>query len=1155
MNNRTTIFICFLLLMALNAISQSCHPKDSLALIQLRDATNANNWNTITNLNGGTPWTGVNPASWFGIETIPDPILPNIYRIAKINLDGVNFNAVGTSYLAGNLPPGLFNDSALLYLDTLMLANNEIANTTGALKNANASISPAPTLRYWDLSNNLLDPSNVNLLSELLGNFSNLVSFSGNSMLDNGAIPLTNFDTYLLPNLVTLEVLRLNNNNLNGLLDIDTLTSTQHCPNLIELYADTNHFQQIKAINGQTITFKVLSVNENDLQEFSDLKDLMESYEHIFVSLYGHSVMDTSIHDTFKLDFSKKIDKLKNLILPHNNLVGELPLELFENFKKIEKIHLNNNLLTGKMPRPLDSYLVAGVLVYTYDNLNKLEELVLNDNQLRGAFRFDWILGDQAKGTFGSAGLNAKLKHLNIANNYYKKILPQLDDDFSATMLGTYFSLRFANFEHLNVSNNRLDFKDLFRLQRIFRMKQVNLLGTDHFIPQSGLTDNDFLYSPQDSIGIGGLKRRAPGDSLVMDAGEDIIEPEQNSINVLSNEYFWEQVDPVGAFSTVGTVQVNGTFSGPGGTGLFPADGALGDSTHMHQMGVRNLDSTAHHNQRLTAMITNDSFPNLVLFMKQKKIEVGYCLDSSGAKIQCQTMIVQFHPDTLAQYPSEKQDSFKAAIAESIGAKTLDKCLCGDMELWEISDTATLMLEGFGKGTKRSAKRASIKPELLSADANYALLDADTTSLPNDSLAIQQGEGNTTAKTIVAIIDSGVDFAYTPLKSYISEGLSAADVDSCMAGAFWGFNFLGQNNNPTDNHGHGTAVAGIIAGLSQNNMLPDTGSFSDGLAILPLKYTNDGGQGTLFNASCGLYYAANYWRLTSNNDTARVRVINNSWGYYGDPSTVLENTFQYVGDECGILIVCSAGNDGRLIQGSDSAQHWPSNSIYDPMDIIPADNVIAVAAVSSHNSNTLTPYSNYGNAHVDIAAQGTDISTEAGTTNGFSTVIGSSFATAQVARAAALLFDKYPDASYTAIKQALMQGTDKLQSSDSTKLVSGGRLNFQKADSLLNISPDRTICATHLLSDYNPPAVSTQELRIDLYPNPVCGDLNVYIEGLSSMQKTTLSVYNAQGQLFYQRGIQSDDYSISIPTNDLPAGIYFLQVNSGNNNCKKFIKQ
>src|SRR5207245_7116763 len=57
------------------------------------------------------------------------------------------------------------------------------------------------------------------------------------------------------------------------------------------------------------------------------------------------------------------------------------------------------------------------------------------------------------------------------------------------------------------------------------------------------------------------------------------------------------------------------------------------------------------------------------------------------------------------------------------------------------------------------------------------------------------------SKIVVAVIDTGVDANHPDLRGALVPG----------------WNFIGNNANPSDDHGHGTAVAGVIAARSNNH--------------------------------------------------------------------------------------------------------------------------------------------------------------------------------------------------------------------------------------------------------------------------------------------------------------------------------------------------
>jgi hypothetical protein len=1138
-----------------SSFAQTCHPDDYAALVRLRDATNGGgglgSWNTIANLPNGinSRWVGTNVYDWYGIDTLHETINPNYYRVRKINLDGNNFVGSTPNFLENNLPDSLFVGDGLIQVDSLILKNNNLTSVQGYLKTQTPFSSHQ--LTYLSLDNNKLVHTNTNTFTYLLEYFANLSEVHLKNAMGTGSAPLSSFT---LPNSLSLNKIHLENNNFTGALELLTITNSIW-ENLLYFYVDDNNFTSINITSNTIGNLQILSISNNEIQNFQDLTNCLDFVANLR-ELHAAKAMDTINTNPFVFTPTNFPNNLQVLDFSHNNLTGTLPLALFEDIPTLKYLNLANNNIAGTLPSPRGSF-TAGVFsgINAYQGLPQLRFLDLSNNNLQGALYLDWFFLSQIDAYSANGAFNTPLEVFRVRANNFTAVKPVLSRAQITQVLN--YNNRFNSFIDIDVAQNGLDFKDLFRLKRFFRFKQTTVLLQDHYAPQSGIAPGSFRYADQDSIGIGGIKRRNQGDSVIIEAGHNVIEVEQGTTNILQNKYSWERINPaIGIPLYIGSVNPNGTFTaGPGLHNSYAgALGFLNNPIHRHKLAIYNLDNTdtVHHNRLFTACVTNDSFPLLTVCMKNKKIEVGPCTDSTGRPIQCQTMIVQFHPDTLAQYSPAQQDSLKESSRNSIGAKPISSCVCGNLELWEISDTASTMTEANGKGTKRSASSARGKPELLSAEPNYSLMAANSAPLP-DTVDLPSGSGNTTSKTLVAIIDSGLDYEYSSLVPYVSEG--ASQNSSCMQDAVWGYNFLDSTNNASDDHGHGTAIAGVVTGLSQQNLLPDTGGTAGNIGILPLKYTDKNGEGTVFHAACAMFYAADYERTTSNGETARVKVINNSWGYYGEPSAILEYTINYVGNSCGILVVNSAGNDNQQVSGADSLMHWPSNSIYDPLDTIHADNILSVAAVNYSNSNTLASYSNYDNTFIDLAAQGSDNTTQAGSVNAYVSVTGTSFATAQVSRAAALLFDKYPDASYFAIKYALLNGVDVLQSNDSLKLVSGGRLNYQKADAILNLMSDRSICAEYFGT------TSTQKIINDntsfkAYPNPVGNDLTIELDQFSNSNSIEIRLFNAHGQIISTQMLKGGIYKAQLSMQHLATGIYFIQLQvDGKQFSKKVIKE
>ncbi len=1144
--NCFSIILTLFLLKPITSKSQVyCNVSDSLALIDMATELSLN----FLPVQAWDPGLGAPPSDWFGVDTIHSST--SEYRISKIVI--TNQTIVG-----GTLPDTLFNNDRLNKLDTLILSGNVDIYFGDTLRKT-AGL-PAPSLKYVDISWMDLPDMGTEFLQVLLHNMSNLNTLK----MDNCILP-DPLKLYSLP--VTSSLVKLIMTDCTFPADtvfLDTMLNS--LGSLQELYIENTATTAIISSAAIPGSLQRMYIERNNIQDFKNIGRLLKNLSNL-QKLYAQDAMDSLVTDSIEFNINSTMTNLITLDLSENRLYGPMPLQLLERFSNLQYLYVNNNQIYGKLPTPVSTVSVGPLSGFpAYSGTKFLRELDISNNFIRGKLNLEWLLGFQLSG-FGPGGSSMPLEYFNVSNNKFSEVRPLLNNNAANAIIGSLISQRFSVLSNLKVHDNYFGFKDMFRLKKIFRLKQVTPIIASHYVPQAGTDTTAFNYSPQADLGIGGVRRRNPGKRITIEAGSGLESDEQSFTNFLGNKYRWERRDTsnlAGGTSLNPLTQFLGQNQQNGGStssniitdnagGIAQSDpsflvGVDSTSSNAHVLGVDNLDSTAHHNWLFRAQVTNDSFPMLTLNTVFKKIEVGKCVDGSGAPVRCQSMIIEFDPALLATLTIAEQDSMKEAVREELGAVPLEQCLCGDIELWGISDTASSMLEGFGSGTRQTTTKTSSKPQLLSSDPNYNLLAGTANGLP-DSVVPPASAGNTTAKTLVAIIDSGLDYEYTGLTPYLSEGASTAS--GCLPNAVWGYNFVDDNNNASDDHGHGTAVAGVVAGISQQSILPDTGSMKTDIGILPLKYTDKAGNGSLFHAACAVRYAADYERSIAGG-TAKVKVINASWGYYGDPCMLLENQIAYVGNDCGVLLVASAGNDGSIVEGADSLRHWPSNSIWDTTGTLGIDNVIAVAEVDQ-SLNSLDVNSNYGSIHIDIAAPWNEVSTQAGSVNGFVNVQGTSFAAPQISRAAALLFDKYPDATYFAVKYALMEGVDKLQSADSLKILSGGRVNYQKADSIMAIIMDRTLCSPNMTVDVNEIEDIDQYIRI--YPNPVTDDLTIDISYSINSEDIELSLYTISGQIIQQVELNAGTSETKVSTHDLPAGVYFLNILiSGKPFSKKIVK-
>ncbi|HEX4926347.1 MAG TPA: S8 family serine peptidase, partial [Bdellovibrionales bacterium] len=114
-------------------------------------------------------------------------------------------------------------------------------------------------------------------------------------------------------------------------------------------------------------------------------------------------------------------------------------------------------------------------------------------------------------------------------------------------------------------------------------------------------------------------------------------------------------------------------------------------------------------------------------------------------------------------------------------------------------------------------------------------------------------------KPVVAIIDSGTDLSHHALVDALwvnEDEIANNGVDDDRNGYVDdvnGWNFVNQSNNPYDGDGHGTHVAGIVRGVSQDLFAIPMGQPK--IRIMTLKFLDDTGIGSTADAVAAIYYA------------------------------------------------------------------------------------------------------------------------------------------------------------------------------------------------------------------------------------------------------------------------------------------------------------
>jgi len=252
---------------------------------------------------------------------------------------------------------------------------------------------------------------------------------------------------------------------------------------------------------------------------------------------------------------------------------------------------------------------------------------------------------------------------------------------------------------------------------------------------------------------------------------------------------------------------------------------------------------------------------------------------------------------------------------------------------------------------------------------------------------IEVGSSN----VVVAVVDTGVDYNHPDLAG------------NCISG----YDFVNNDDDPMDDHNHGTHCAGIIGAVGNNNV-GISGVCWD-ISIMPVKCLNSHGSGTSSGVAESIIYAADNG----------ADVISMSLG--GGYCEIMENAVDYAYSK-GVVIIAAAGNS------NSNTKHYPAAF----------NNVISVAATNQNDNRA--HFSTYGD-WVDIAAPGVDILSTL-RNNNYGSYSGTSMACPHVAGLAGLLLSKKPSTSKEEIKTILRSTTDAV---NSNKPIGTGRINAREA--------------------------------------------------------------------------------------------------------------
>lgn len=257
---------------------------------------------------------------------------------------------------------------------------------------------------------------------------------------------------------------------------------------------------------------------------------------------------------------------------------------------------------------------------------------------------------------------------------------------------------------------------------------------------------------------------------------------------------------------------------------------------------------------------------------------------------------------------------------------------------------------------------------------------------------------NTTAggpSVLVAVIDTGIDWDHPDLASnYVPLG----------------YDWVNNDPDPMDDHGHGTHCAGVIAAVLNN------GIGIAGLAqvrIMAEKGLGSTGSGRSDELANAIIHAVNQG----------ADILSISWGGYVR-STVVHEAVRYAYDN-GVLVVAAAGNDAV------GTKHYPA--AYDEV----------VAVIATDEFDNLATFTNFGD-WVEVSAPGVHIYSTVWD-DSYTNMSGTSMSAPHVSGVAALIWSQFPSMTRDHVRAQLRYTADDLGDHGFDVHYGYGRINARRS--------------------------------------------------------------------------------------------------------------
>jgi len=303
-------------------------------------------------------------------------------------------------------------------------------------------------------------------------------------------------------------------------------------------------------------------------------------------------------------------------------------------------------------------------------------------------------------------------------------------------------------------------------------------------------------------------------------------------------------------------------------------------------------------------------------------------------------------------------------------------------------------INGFTIQANRSLAGAIMKmPHVISVNEDKKVKANDEVS--NQVINVPMAWNELNAKgdgIVIGIIDTGIDYNHPDLGGGIGANKKVIG----------GYDFINNDPDPLDDHGHGTHVAGIAAASGTlKGVAPNA-------KLMAIKVLDKYGSGSDSQVLAGVEYAMDPDGNPLTDDAPDV--VNMSLGRTPDPNEPMSEAVNNAVQQ-GIVFCIAAGNEYSYMKiGTPGI----------------AEQAITVAATDNYdataNFSSRGPVRNSFYLKPDVAAPGVDINSSY-LNSGYTTMSGTSMATPHVTGVAALILSKHPDWTPADVKAALMSTT------------------------------------------------------------------------------------------------------------------------------------